>query len=441
MQKRQLLLYFTLVFFAYGCAPSADSTSQISTYILPQRPTHSEAILNRDLPYQHDPRISYCEMTENNNSTYSGFRDLQLEPLASLSKIITSAWAVEQLGLDHRFTTNIYLNPIDYELGVFDVYLSTNADPIVNIEKLLFYLSEMNQSGVRRIRNLVVDESTHIYLSVLANPHIELNQVPVATEESQKGLNLIFNSKNWGERTKAAREHLTTWAAKNNKVLQIPNQFSVDNISVKTAAKIDLQKYAVKKTLTSAPLFKYLKNMNVYSNNYLADALFAKLGGVAGFKKFQKNTLKLSDKEMQIYTGSGLEDSTSGSRLDNSGSCFAMLKVLSYFKNKMIEANLNLGFVLLNPTQDTDGTIDQDQKYANSVVLKTGRLFEVAAMNLAGYVSTAKGVVTFVYLAHDFKASESAEMEASRSEMLMSIYSNYPTRSDFVSTEYSDLFL
>ncbi len=441
MNGFKIFFFIAVVTAAMGCAPSADSRSTRSGTEPLQRPAVDAAILMRELPSVHDSRVSYCEILENSNSTYSGFRDTQLQPLASLSKMITAAWAIDQLGVDYRFTTEFFLIPTGNGNSEYDAYLKMNFDPIVNIEKLLFMLSELKKNGVSQIRNLIIDESTRVNLSVLANPHIDLDQTPVSSEISTKNLELIFNSTNWGPKTSLAREALTSWAEKNSISLSIPNNFSTAKVIFKQSDEIDISRYHKKILINSAPLFKYLKNMNVYSNNYVADSIFSILGGLKKFNFFQKNSLNLSQSEMQIYTGSGLEDSSSGVRLDNRGTCFSMIKVLSFLRSKIFEANLNLGQLFLNPTVDADGTFDLDSRYNNAIVLKTGRLYDLPAMNVAGFVSTNQGLLSFVFLAHDFTAEEAKEIEKSRSDMLVSIYSNFKTQPSFVSIEFSHIFL
>ena len=445
IRKPLILVIFTTFGWAalVGCAPSAgartpQSTSEIE---LPTRPSDTVNITAREMIFENDERISYCEILENQTNSYTGIRDTQLEPIASLSKVITSAWAIATYGMDYRFESEWYLNPVAGKPGVFDAYLRTNYDPIVNSEKLVYFLSELNTLGVKSLRKLTIDESTRVYLSVLSQPHVELEKVPVTSDESKENLKLVFNSKNWAKRTLKARDNVQAWAAKQQKAMVIPSSFSVEQVVVQSSAEINKDAYTIKKIIPSAPLFKYLKNTNVYSNNYLADAIFASLGGAEAFKNFQKNKLQLSNKELNIYTGSGLPLETGGKRFDNLGSCFSMIKVLSYLRQISEKAQMNLGHLLLNPTTDADGTFDSQSYYSNAVVLKTGRLYENPAMNLAGFVSTEKGMLSFVFLGHDFSSSEAKEIDERRTEMLDDIYRNYSTSSVFHTlSDYSIFF-
>ena len=227
-------------------------------------------VVSRPLLYTQDPTISYCESTEGRSETYSGYQDLKPYPLASVSKIFLSAWALKRLGLDYRFQMNWKLRRISND-GTFDAYLQTNYDPVVNIEKILFALSELNKKGVKRFRTLVIDETTRIYLSVLSNPHLELTDVPVSLNQSIENLKIILNSTNWATQTENAKAQMP--------FVKVPEQFSVENISYVPRSQVNLANYNQDLQIPSAILTKYIKNLNVFSNNYVTDALFQFLGG------------------------------------------------------------------------------------------------------------------------------------------------------------------
>ncbi len=439
--KRFSILFWSLFFLNLGCAPQASSEQKKNLSTPIQRPVEGQNTIHRNLQIQNDLRISYCEVIDQQNETYSGLRDSQLFPLASLSKVVTSAWALSKLGPDFRFNTQIYFNPVLDQSGVFDVYLRTNYDPVINIEKILFYISQLNISGVKRIRNLLIDESTRVYLSVLQGPHVELDAVPISSLDSIENLKLILNSENWGENTKRARQKLIDWQARKNLALSLPSSFSVENVSFRSAELINLQNYKYKKVIQSAPLTQYLKNMNTYSNNYMSQALFQILGGKELFKDFQKNQLNLISSDLEIWTGSGLSVEEKSIRRDNKGTCFGMLQVLSYFKKQADTHQINLGELLLNPTVDQDGTFDLNSDYQNALVVKTGRLFEVPALNLAGSIATKKGDLLFVFLGHDFSENEASEIESLRQKTLAEAFQFFSIESRYTTSNYDDLFL
>ncbi len=436
----------TLLFLAallLGCEPQSarqlDAENQINSI---QRPSaDAAAIITRSLPFQDDNRISYCEVLSNDNRSYSGFRDQKLYPLASLSKVITTAWALKKLGPDHQFQSTWHLKPVPQQPGVFDAYLKTNLDPVFNLEKILYSLALLKNSGVVRLRNLVIDETTRIYLSALSQPHIELEQVPISSSQTVENLKLILNSANWSTQTQAASKRLKTWAQARALAVDIPQTFSVENVELKLASTVDASMYPQKIQITSSTLLKYLKNLNVYSNNYLTDALFSYLGGLSEFRKFQSTELKLTEKELVLYTGSGLADISRGIRNDNLGTCTAMLRVLNYIDQRAAKHQLNLGHFLYNPAQDAGGTFESRLGFTNQVVIKTGRLFEKPTLNLAGITATANGSLYFAFLGHNFSASEAREIEIARDQMLSSSLEYYPTQDTFLSLNEFHIFI
>ncbi len=437
------VLLLPLLTVILACEPQGSARlSDAGQIQLVQRPSLDEAaIISRELDYQNDDRISYCEVLATDPGSYSGYRDQKLYPLASLSKVITTAWVLKKLGPDHQFKSTWFIKPVPAQPGQFDAYLKTNYDPVFNLEKILYSLSLLSAHGVRSIRNLVIDETTRIYLSALSQPHVELTNVPINSSETAQNLKLILNSSNWSTQTRAANQRLQVWAISNKKTLNVPTVFSVEKVELKPASTINQNNYSQQIHVNSSAVLKYLKNLNVYSNNYISDALFAYMGGTAGFQKFQSSELKLTSKDLVLYTGSGLADSTSGVRKDNVGTCTAMLKILNYIDQTAVQSGLNLGHVLYNPAQDIEGTFESDINFTNQVVIKTGRLFEKPTLNLAGITATSKGSLYFVFLGHNFTNSEASEIERARDQMLTSGLEYYPTQDLFLTLSEFQIFL
>lgn len=436
-------LTLPLLTLLLGCDPNGSGRiAEAGRIQLIERPSADEAaIISRELDYQNDDRISYCEVLASDSSSYSGYRDLKLYPLASLSKVVTTAWVLKKLGPDFQFRSTWFIKPVPHKPGQFDAFLKTNYDPVFNLEKVLYSLSLLSAQGVQSIRNLVIDESTRVYLSALSQPHIELENVPINSSETLQNLKLILNSSNWSTQTRAAKQRLQAWAVSNKKKLNVPTVFSVDKVEIRSASTLNQNEYTQQIHIESSTVLKYLKNLNVFSNNYISDALFAYLGGTSEFRKFQNSELGLSEKDLILHTGSGLADNSSGVRKDNVGTCAAMLKVLNYIDQKAARTGLNLGHVLYNPAQDREGTFESSLDFTNQVVIKTGRLFEKPTLNLAGITATTKGSLYFVFLGHNFTANEAAEIELARDKMLTSGLEYYPTKDTFLTMSEFQIFL
>lgn len=397
-------------------------------------------VVNRPLPYAKDKTISYCESVEGKLESYNGFQDLKPYPLASLSKIFVSAWALSQLGPDYTFEVIWKINPVPGKKGVFDAYLRSNYDPAMNIEKILFSIAQLQKKGVRRFRNLAIDETTRIYLSVFSNPHVELEDVPVSSKQSLENLDRVLNSTNWASQTQKAVENLNAWAVQKKMSLQVPESFSVDHIELVNSEAASKEFYADSIVIRSTILLKYLKNINVTSNNYMTDAFFHLLGGPQGFRHFQKKTLLISDEELSMYTGSGLPIAISGQRFDNLGTCLSLLKVLQFLDVRSTESQVNLGHILLSAGQDPEGTYESELSFSKDVVLKTGRLYDVPALNVAGVVQLQKKKLYFAFMAHDFDNSIEDSIKSKRDQLIQSILDFYPTQTGFQTLSQDEIF-
>lgn len=441
-----LSLVFALALLISGCGGSSGASGEVNSEQQVAQEAHQASFdsneSGRSLLFENDPRISYCEVSA--AGAYSGYRDRKAYPLASLSKVMTSAWVLEKMGADYRFKSEWYLRPVDPKQGVYDAYLRANYDPVINPEKILFYLAQLKARGVKSIRELMIDETTRVYLSVLNQPHVELEQVPVGIKDSGANLFQMMNSENWGPQTELASKNLKNWMQSKNINLSVPQSFDVQSVVYQSADKIDRSRYSLAFSIPSAPILTYLKSINVFSNNYLSDFLFWRLGGAAQFINFQTTKLLIPQKEMSIYTGSGLADQKNGIRRDNLATCQSVLKVLRFVYKKSQQVNLNLGYLLLNPSRDTEGTLQTKVPATlrqDNLVVKTGRLYDNPALNLAGIVSTQQGPAYFAFLGHDFKNSDADDIERSRDSMLTNLLKFYPTQKSFVSSNLTTIFL
>ncbi|MCM2352476.1 MAG: D-alanyl-D-alanine carboxypeptidase [Pseudobdellovibrio sp.] len=427
--------------FIASCTPSSSSSDGVVTYspkkedLIQAQPQAQPA---RKLLYSSDSSVSYCESALGSNQNYSGYRDHKLYPSASVSKVFLTAFALSRLGTDYKFTHDWRLRKNTD--GTVDAYLNSNFDPVFNIEKVLYTMSHLKKYGVTKIRNLYIAKSTRVYLSVLNNPHIELDTIPVSLDQSVDNLKLIFNSANWGGQTQQARQNVTDYFEQQGKSIDLPSSFSVSNVILDSKGEAqNTFANATQLKIQSTSLFRYLKEINLNSNNYMSDALFALLGGEAGFRKFQNEKLGLDLDSLIMKTGSGLPTEINGERVDNKATCFSVLKVMHFIKLIADQAQLDLGYILLTAGLDR-GTFETDLVINKSVVLKTGRLYEVPALNLAGIVSTQKGLMVFGFLGHDFDNDNEKAMIEKRDNLLQDLLNYYKEKPMFKTLSQNEIF-
>ena len=441
MLKNTLLISVAFIVLA-GCKPASDSSSLPEMVYTPKKedlikaqPAQPPA---RTLLYKNDNTVSYCESSLDGTQNYSGYRDNRLYPSASVSKVFLSAFALSRLGTDYKFVHEWKMRK--NANGTFDAYLNSNFDPVFNIEKALYAMAQLKRYGITNIRNLYISNKTRVYLSVLNNPHIELDSVPVSMDQSIDNLKLIFNSKNWGGQTQQARENVTDYFAIQGKAIDLPSSFSVQNVILDSNGQAAASfANATALNIQSSSLFRYLKEINLNSNNYMSDALFALLGGETAFRQFQKEKMGLGLDSLIMKTGSGLPVNINGERVDNKATCFSILKVMHFIKLIADQAQLDLGYILLTAGLDK-GTYETDLVINKSVVLKTGRLYDVPTLNLAGTVSTQKGLMVFAFLGHDFSNEDEASMLDKRDNLLKDLLNFYKEKPLFKTLPQNDIF-
>lgn len=453
MEKSAWKVVPFFIFVLSGCQPNAKSDSVPENDNISVRfdqsqilPIDSEIITqsqnSRRLPNLNDSRISYCESIDGESGQYSGLLDQQKYPLASVSKVFVSAWALQILGPNFTFNTTWRLKNVPGEVGTYDAYLNTQYDPVMNIEKIIYMLSVLQSQGVKKIRNLVVDESVRVFLSVLNDPHYSDYEAPVGINKSIQNLSIILNSSRWGSQTAVARQNVINYLVQNRQNLILANQFSVGTVNYQQKISVDVNSYTKSVIIKSAPLSKYLKEMNVESNNYIADSLFNILGGVNAFKKFQIQSLKIKESDLIMLTGSGLPIDQLGYRADNKSTCVAVLKVWKFIKGLSDQLKINSGKMFLNPSQDI-GTFNSTTmfNFNNGVILKTGRLLDVPSLNLSGtaYLNNGK-TLYFSYMAHDFDNSAEDDIKSKRDAYVSSFLKNFPVAPRFNSFKLDQIF-
>ncbi|MGE3760262.1 MAG: D-alanyl-D-alanine carboxypeptidase, partial [Pseudobdellovibrionaceae bacterium] len=150
--------------------------------------------------------------------------------------------------------------------------------------------------------------------------------------------------------------------------------------------------------MKSAPIYKYLKHMNVNSMNWTADKIFEGLGGAEEWKTFATKVLKLDPSTFEINNGSGLNIGADyPNRKDNFSTCNNMIAGLAIMDKALVQqgGKYTLEDIMMVSGID-EGTLSgvyAGEYLSRSVVAKTGTLKNAAT--LAGFVRTQKGIVFF----------------------------------------------
>ncbi len=322
-------------------------------------------------------------------------------PLASISKVVTSFWAIKQLGANYRYQTRLHLTKIDDE--TFDLHIEGGLDPIMGRNAAYFITSELNRSEhkVKKIRNLTFDQNFLMDWLSEEKPRIAGSTPYFATIEEQTAS--VKRTLESGFITPVVREKyrlLQQKAASQGVIMTDKPGITAESVRFVSTADHQSNPTDVVLIYRSAPLYKIIKRMNNQSNNYIADHLFWSLGGIDAFNSFVEYTMQLDGDDFEFYLGSG---NNAGYIFDpneniyNKGSCSAMVKTLYYLDQALQESNLDLSDVMAVAGEDHESTVRAyGGSFFRSTVAKTGSVN--VAKTLAGSVKTREGTFYFAIL-------------------------------------------
>jgi len=323
-------------------------------------------------------------------------------PLASISKIVTSLWAVEKLGPNYRFTTKLHVNKVGPDN--YDVHIEGGRDPIFGRSAGYFLISELNRSGVdiKKIENLTFDENFLLEWGVEERGAIvgDTRYFKTIEDQAEAVKNSLLANFATAINKQAYNELRAQAASPKINVTMVANP-TISIGRVEFLPKGSFRKSATTTTLIyrSAPLHTILKNMNNKSNNHIADVLYWNLGGTEEFKKYVNTAMALTTNEIDFNLGSGnnADYLYGGTEVYNRASCETMIKVLYRLNNLLGKEGLALSDVMAVATTDSESSVrSYGGAMEKSTVAKTGTVNR--AKTLAGTVSTQNGTIYFVVL-------------------------------------------
>jgi len=289
---------------------------------------------------------------------------------ASLTKVATSLVALQTLGIDHQYITELRITG-EVKNGVLngDLWIQGGGDPFLVWEDAIALGNLLNQIGIKKITgNLIISDK--FYINFETNPI----QVGELWKES-------INSNNWFSEAEVAYANLV---AKNPQTPK-PQVVIIGNIkagiSPPNNSQLIIRHY-------SLPLTELVKKMNQYSNNAMAEMIADSVGGAKIVAQKSASIIGLPEAEIQLENGSGLSNKNRMSPRAAVGLFLALEKF-------MAANNLTIADTLTIAGQDP-GVLDIRPLPVGSVV-KSGTLNTVSA--LGGVLPTEKyGLVWFAIL-------------------------------------------
>jgi serine-type D-Ala-D-Ala carboxypeptidase/endopeptidase (penicillin-binding protein 4) len=278
-------------------------------------------------------------------------------PAASLTKIATTLAALSKWGADHQFKTNIYVTgEINQGVVTGDLIIQGNGDPLFVWEEAIALGNSLNQLGINEIQGdiLVIDKFYMNFksLSLTAGKLFQqaLDRNLWSSEITQQYLRMPVGTKQ--------PEVRTTGQIK-----------QINQLPVKAQLLI---------THRSLPLVEILRQMNIYSNNEMAQMLADLLGGAEVVAQSAAKIVNVPLTEIKLVNGSGLGE-------ENQISPRAVCQMLRLSDRLLQTHNYSITDLFPTAGRDLVGTV-KDRGLPRGTTIKTGTLDNVSA--LAGVIPT-----------------------------------------------------
>jgi len=286
-------------------------------------------------------------------------------PVASLTKIATTLGALSTWHGDSRFVTTIGTNGrLVGSTLEGDLIIEGGADPLFVWEDGIRIGNRLKALGINRIQG-----------DLIVTPRFYMNFEPDRVR-SANFFRQAIDSSQWSDEILTQYETLPPGTPRPN----IPISGSVKLVS--QVSFRPLIRYR------SLPLWQILQQMNIYSNNVIADLLMENLGGARKVTEKLVSLTSIPNAEIRLVNGSGLGQ-------ENQISARGVVSLLMATQRQAQSQGLSLADLFPTGTCGC-GTI-QDRYFRKGDILKTGTLRDVST--LAGIIQTReKGIVWFALL-------------------------------------------
>ncbi|HEY9802992.1 MAG TPA: D-alanyl-D-alanine carboxypeptidase/D-alanyl-D-alanine-endopeptidase [Leptolyngbyaceae cyanobacterium] len=289
-------------------------------------------------------------------------------PAASLTKIATSLAAFTTLGPDYQFETTVATNGSVVN-GVVqgDLIINGGGDPMFVWEEAIALGNTLNKMGIKQVKGNLV---------ITGNFAMNFQRHPLLAGQMVKQ---SLNSKTWTRPAIYIHSIMPKGTAK--------PQVAINGTIKYSAQPIPKQTLLIRHR--SIPLKQIIKEMNVYSNNEIAQMLADDIGGHLVVQDKAAKLARVPHSEIQLINGSGLGPEN---RISPRAAC-AMLMAL---QQEAAAHQLNLADLFPMSGFDNRGTM-HSRHLPLATVMKTGTLRDVSA--LAGVFPTRdRGLVWFAII-------------------------------------------
>lgn len=294
-------------------------------------------------------------------------------PAASLTKVATSLAAFKIWGPNHQFETLVSATgPIVNGVVQGDLVIIGGGDPMFVGEEAIALGNALHKIGIKQVKgNLVI--SGNFAMNFRRQPQL-----------AGQLLKQAFNHKTWNRSVVYQYSRMPKGTPKPEVVIAG---------TIQVTAQPPSQHIVLVRHL-SLPLKQLIKEMNVYSNNKIAEMLAESVGGANVVKSTAANLAMVPEAEIQLINGSGLGT-------ENRISPRAVCSMFMALQRQASAHNLNLADLFPISGLDNRGTM-QYRRMPSATVMKTGTLNDVSA--LAGVLPTRdRRLVWFVIINRGYR--------------------------------------
>jgi serine-type D-Ala-D-Ala carboxypeptidase/endopeptidase (penicillin-binding protein 4) len=364
----------------------------------------SRAIKNKDLK---QTKQAYCYRHQNGEIMGENI-DKIMSP-ASVSKIYLSYFALKKLGAYYRFKTRILIKE-DH------IHIQGGHDPNFTSENLFYLFSKLNKLGIYKIKKLSFDKNFYFNRSLPKNHLAWL-------------LKGYANTEKWSIIHKVEYQNLLFQISNLDLNLFLPETIDFRAKYVFEKNTVDFSSFKQEIYFESSPLHRHLKQMNIYSSNFIADNLFEDLGGVNEFSLFMKREFNVGSETIHFDNGAGFEPNYTNCRL----TIYLIEKLKEYLSTQGLEIT-----DLLSVAGEDMGTLANRYKkeYKKTIAAKTGSLRHTST--LAGVLNTESSSYAFSIFNHTYKLQRARELQDYIIKKIFEII-GYPERLRYKHSDYIPL--
>lgn len=308
---------------------------------------------------------------------------------ASLTKIATTIAALHQWELDFQFETQFF-GTGEIQDGVLqgDLIVVGGGDPIFVWEEAIAIGNALNELGIRKITgNLIVSEQ--FFMNFNPDPTL-------GGDRLKAGINRNL----WSGEVKTAHGKLAPNTPQPQ--VELLGRVVVQNNPPTEAGRLLLRHQ-------SLTLRQIIKQMNIYSNNTIAEVLAQALGGGQAVAKIAAEVAGVPPTEIQLINGSGLGVQN---RISPRGAT-AMLIAL---ERQLAGDPTGVEDLFPVAGRDNLGTM-RDRNLPPNTAMKTGTLAQVSA--LAGILPTQE--YGWVWFAIINEGGDIVELRAQQDRLLQNL--------------------